>query len=207
MLKKLAGAACAMFLMSSAANATVFHITGFSNHSAHDFATSGFFLPQQGCDYNTCGAFVEVADGTAKGSWKTDTGKIRFEMGLVGGGVAKGYGWVDLDNPVEGAVGEIAMTISGSANGTDGTYDFLFRDYTYNEEAGVQGATPRRLALVGVDGTTKYGHTGGFKNGELGVAMRADISAVPIPPAIALMLAGMGGLGVVGARRKKKAAE
>ena len=205
MLKKLTGALVALFVMSSAASATVFHITGFANHQANGFATSGFFLPEGGCHF-ACGEFVEVAEGTAKGSWKTDTGKIRFQMDLVGGGVAKAHGWVNLDNPINGAVGEIAMEIFGSQTGVDGAYNFLFRDWEYNADAGVQGATPRRLALIGVDGERKWGENGGFKNGDLGVALRAQVSAVPVPPAIALMLAGLGGLGIAGARRKKKSA-
>ena len=206
MLKKLTGALCALFVMSSAASATTLEITGFANHQAHGFATSGFFVPKHSCDYKTCGEFVEFAAGSGKGWWWTDTGEIRFKMDLVGGGVAKAHGWVDVDNPVDGAVGRIGVTIAGSTNGNDGKYDFLFRDYLYNAEAGVQGANGHRLALLGVDGAKKYAHDGGFRSGDLGVALRAEVSAVPVPPAIALMLAGLGGLGIAGARRKNKSA-
>ena len=205
MLRNLIGAVCAVFALSSAASATVFHIDGFANHNANGFPTSGFFLPYSGCHY-TCGDFVEVAEGTASGAWKTDTGKIRFTMDLVGGGTAKANGWVDFNNPVNGSIGEISMTIAGSANGYDGSYSFLFRDWEYNAAAGVQGATNHRLALLGVAGDPKFGANGGFQNGDLGVAMRAQVSAVPVPPALALMLAGLGGLGFVGARRARKTA-
>lgn len=202
MFNRVLGAAVAVLLSVSAANAVTYKITEAINSSADGFRST-LFHKTTGCSA-MCGAITDKATGGITGKWNPHTGSIAFQMDLVGGGNVHATGWLDFDNPMGGLVGKIKMTLSGSSTGYNGAYDFAFRDWNYVPAAGVNAFANDIIGLWGAAGGTQNSHNGGFSHAKLGTDLRLQVAAVPLPAPILLLGAAFGALGF-GARKRRAA--
>ncbi|MEP1933489.1 MAG: VPLPA-CTERM sorting domain-containing protein, partial [Roseibium sp.] len=185
-----------LFLASlSAANAATYRIDGFQNLVANGFGST-LFHEATGCG-GMCGTHADRATGTGSGSWDSASGNISFMMGLVGGGTATARGVLNTtartSGTATGIAGLINIVISGSAHGKNGSYDFTFLDASHNSVAnwfdngtiGLWGAAPASAQNAGA----------------LGVDFRINVTPVPLPAGVVLLLSGIGGFTIFGRRR------
>jgi len=167
------------------------------------------------------GAFGTIsAGGNIGGAWNVTGGSVD----LIGSywSAPSGYS-IDLDGNSPGAISQdlslapggylLTFSLAGNPDGGDATktvevsIDGITRDFTFTttgHSRGDMGWTTGSIYFSNVDATTTLSFTSKDAGGPFGAAL-ADISvtAVPEPEAISLMLAGVGLVGVMAARRKR----
>ncbi|MEL6522096.1 MAG: CHRD domain-containing protein [Pseudomonadota bacterium] len=152
------------------------------------------------------------ASGTAKLTVDDEAETLDFSLQIIGFGtddlfdalVAAPVGPVHLHNAPAGSNGPIVVPFafdpSTYVDTTEG-FDLSVTDYAFADAAALAGSDLSFDAfLAGLLGSEFYinVHTDAFNSGEL----RGQVSPVPLPASVLLMIAGLGGLAVAGGRRR-----
>lgn len=193
--------AAAPLAFATSASATTYNIDDIVSPAGYPNGFGSSVFHDQGSGQMSGGTLETPDVLSAGGTWDSTTGAISFDFTLEDGGTVSASGNL-MTNAATSSIGytglggSITMTFSGATNIADGMYDFQFASTFHNPEA--NGTDFSQISLWGDLGT----YTSGCSTPAcMGVDMRLAISAVPLPAPALLLLAGLGGLGLM--RRKR----
>ena len=166
------------------------------------------------------GSFSTVSAGGNIGAWNVTGGSVD----LIGNYWTAPTGYsIDLDGASPGAISQdlslaaggylLTFSLAGNPDGGSTTksvevsIDGVTHDYTFDttgQSRNSMGWVTESILFSNIDATTTLSFTSKDAGGPYGAAL-ADISvtAVPEPESISLLLAGLGMVGVMAARRKR----
>jgi choice-of-anchor C domain-containing protein len=166
------------------------------------------------------GSFSTVAAGGDIGAWNVTSGSVD----LIGSYWTAPAGYsIDLDGNSPGAIsqdlslaaGSYLLTFSlagnpdgGSASkGVEVSVDGVTRDFTFDttgQGKNSMGWVTESILFSNIDATTTLSFTSKDAGGPYGAALaNISVTAVPEPGSTALLLAGLGMVGVMASRRKR----
>lgn len=166
---------------------------------------------------------LNAPDSLFAGVWKTTNGAVDYlRSGDAFGALCRGASaCIDLDGSTSNA-GDFStiaafapgaytldFTLLGSSRGDTNTVTVSFGGYSESITVDSAGLATRSVsALVGAGGSSLlFSHAGGDNLGLLLTSVSIDraVSAVPLPAAAPLLIAGLAALGGLGLRRRNTA--
>jgi len=214
----VAMAIVAVFLWSQPASALTYNITDVSNLTSQGFSTSVFHTATSNGGKGGV-VLARSIGGTASGTWDSVSGAINvwFDVERLSDNLTidvHGTGNLSLTgvrpDGFMGIAGTIEFAFSAALDDLAlVAADVQFLDYDYNigpdPDPNGFDSVAGLIALWGADGIPTGSH-GLFQTpASLGADLRIELTPVTIPAALPLFAGGLGIMGLLGWRRKRRA--